>query len=32
MTSAATPVPLQREPDLAGQALVVIGGTDVTFS
>jgi NAD(P)-dependent dehydrogenase (short-subunit alcohol dehydrogenase family) len=27
MTSATTPVPAQREPDLAGQTVVVIGGS-----
>ena len=27
MTSATTPVPGQREPDLAGQTVVVIGGS-----
>ena len=27
MTSATTPVPAQREPELAGQAVVVIGGS-----
>jgi NAD(P)-dependent dehydrogenase (short-subunit alcohol dehydrogenase family) len=27
MTSAATPVPTQREPELAGQTVVVIGGS-----
>ena len=27
MTSAATPVPAQREPELAGQTVVVIGGS-----
>jgi hypothetical protein len=32
MTSATTPVPTRREPELVGQTVVVIGGTDVTFS
>ena len=27
MTSATTPVPAQREPELAGQTVVVIGGS-----
>ena len=31
MAHGTTPVPARREPDLAGQT-VVIGGTDVTFS
>ena len=27
MTSATTPVPTQREPELAGQTVIVIGGS-----
>jgi hypothetical protein len=32
MTIATAPASPQREPELVGQTVVVIGGTNVTFS